>query len=144
METVLKGVVESVSDTGNTWTSKQGKTFKIYNVEIAVDGKIYAGSTMSGKFKEGSEAEFTAEDDSYSPGRYKIKYHSAPYTGGNNYNKGSMKNDKNGSFAVAYAKDIIVALIEKGTIATSKEAVELMEAVGKKIHNQIITLNKSE
>lgn len=128
----MKGKVIKVQDTEKTWTSPQGNVLSIYNIEIEADNKVYQGGTMSGKFKEGEEAEFTAEPDKYSEGRYKIKFvdSNRPQGGATNYPKKSAykPDNKNAAFATSYAKDVVVALINAKQLAIDND-----EAIAKKL-----------
>lgn len=118
-KTVLEGVVEEAYDTGNTWKSPQGRVFNIISVKIDVDGEILEGTTMSGKFKEGSKVSFTKEPDKYNDGKWKFKYESG-YTGQSNgqtsafQNNGKPNSDSTKGIEVGHAINNAVNMICAG------------------------------
>lgn len=158
-KTVLEGVVEEAYDTGNTWKSPQGRVFNIISVKIDVDGEILEGTTMSGKFKEGSKVSFTKEPDKYNDGKWKFKYESG-YTGQSNgqtsvfpsTNKSNYMNKgkgSHGSFAAAYAKDVICKMIEKGeyvldSLNRTENIKKDFDELADHMHAKMLDLNSRE
>src|ERR1017187_5782400 len=103
--------VKDVKDTGKTWTSKEGKTFKIFN--ITTDDGI-TGTTMSGKFVAGKQAVVDIKESEYNGiTQHSFKYLSDPANpqpafGGK---QPFVHKSQNESFGLSYAKDLAIAHI---------------------------------
>ncbi len=98
--------------------SKNDTTYSVFEIEIEQDGKVLKGKTLTWgigtecKFKEGQQAEFTKEPDRYKEGCYEFKWGEAKkaWSGGGR----APENPKirNISFAMSYAKDLVVANLD--------------------------------
>lgn len=101
-----KQKIKAVVDTGRTWTSKEGKTFKISTVTLE-DGRV--GETMSEKFKAGEDANLIVTEKEWQ-GKKSLSFKYVPEQGTFG---GGAKRGSNESFALSYAKDCYVALQDK-------------------------------